>query len=82
MSACEEAVEVARPDQIGWMRGARGLARGLTGDRRGAINDFEYFLSAGIANDAQRTQVQDWVAALRAGENPFTTDLLRSLRNP
>ncbi len=82
MSACEEAVEAARPDQIGWMRGARGLARALTGDQEGAINDFKCFLSAGIANASQRTQVQGWVAALRAGENPFTPDLLKSLRNP
>lgn len=80
MSACEEAVEAARPDQISWIRGARGLARGLTGDREGAINDFEYFLSAGIANASQRTQTQDWIAALRAGENPFTAEVLRALR--
>ncbi len=80
MSACEEAMEAARPDQISWIRGARGLARGLTGDREGAINDFEYFLSAGIANASQRTQTQDWIAAFRAGENPFTAEVLRALR--
>jgi len=82
MPACEEAVDAARPDELGWMRGDRGLARGLVGDREGAINDFEYFLLAGYGNAQQRTLVQGWVAALRAGENPFTANLLESLRNP
>jgi acetyl esterase/lipase len=81
MPACEEAVKVARPDELGWMRADRGLARGLIGDQEGAVSDFEYFLSTGYGNARQRTLVQGWVAALRAGESPFTAELLDSLRN-
>ena len=68
------------PDN-GDVRDSRGLARALTGDVAGAIDDFEAFV-AWTQNDRDRAQRQDWIAALRAGENPFTAEELRSLRGP
>ena len=72
----------AHPDQIVWTRGMRGLARGVTGDRDGALADFEYFLTTGLGSVQWRTLVQNWTTALRAGKDPFTAELLESLRSP
>jgi len=81
LRACDAAVAAAQPDQLGWTRSMRGLARGVTGDRNGAIGDFEFALSTALGARL-RTLVQDWLRALRVGENPFTAELLQSLRNP
>ena len=77
MAACEQAVALA-PDH-GGIRDSRGLARALTGDVAGAIDDFEAFV-AWTGGDRARAQRQDWIAALRAGRNPFTKELLERLR--
>ena len=78
MAACEQAVALA-PDH-GDIRDSRGLARALTGDVAGAIDDFEAYV-AWTGNDRSRAQRQDWIDALRAGQNPFTPELLARLRN-
>ncbi len=78
MAACEQAVALA-PDH-GDIRDSRGLARALTGDVAGAIDDFEAFV-AWTGNDRSRAQRQGWIDALRAGQNPFTPELLERLRN-
>ncbi len=78
MAACEQAVALA-PDHAG-IRESRGLARALTGDVAGAIDDFEAFV-AWTGSDRSRAQRQDWIDALRAGQNPFTPELLERLRN-
>ena len=77
MAACEQAVALA-PDR-GNIRDSRGLARALTGDVAGAIDDFEAFV-AWTGGDRSRAQRQDWIDALRAGRNPFTKELLERLR--
>ncbi|MCH7489919.1 MAG: prolyl oligopeptidase family serine peptidase [Gemmatimonadetes bacterium] len=77
MAACEKAVALA-PDH-GGIRDSRGLARALTGDVAGAIDDFKAFV-ASTGNDRSRAQRQDWIDALRAGRNPFTKELLDQLR--
>ncbi len=56
------------------------LARALTGDVAGAIDDFEAYV-AWTGNDRDRAQRQGWIDALRAGQNPFTSELLERLRN-
>ncbi len=78
MAACEQAVALA-PDH-GDIRDSRGLARALTGDVAGAIDDFEAYV-AYTGNDRNRAQRQGWIDALRAGQNPFTPELLERLRN-
>ncbi len=82
ISECDRAVALSSgPNQTAWTRSGRGLARALTGDREGAIEDLEAFLSAGIGNEEVRAQRQEWVVTLRAGENPFTSEVLQSLRS-
>ncbi|BAZ54930.1 WD-40 repeat-containing protein [Calothrix sp. NIES-4105] len=74
MFACEKAVNLAPKD--GNIRSSRGLARALTGDYEGAISDFEVYIAQ--ANNKQaKAQLQEWVKALRAGQNPFTKEVLK-----
>ena len=78
MFACELAVE--RSCGLPWIIDSRGLARALTGDSEGAIADFETFINS---RDATRTDIddrEDWIRALRAGENPLTSEVLERLR--
>jgi acetyl esterase/lipase len=78
MAACEQAVALA--SDHGGIRDSRGLARALSGNVAGAIDDFEAFV-AWTQDDRARAQRQDWIVALRAGENPFTPEVLERLRN-
>ncbi len=77
MDACERAVELA--PESGGRRDSRGLARALTGDIEGAIEDFKFFVEW-TNNEKAKAQRQQWVKALQAGENPFTPELLEELR--
>ncbi|NEO01433.1 MAG: tetratricopeptide repeat protein, partial [Moorea sp. SIO3I7] len=77
MFACEKAIELT-PDHGGRID-SRGLARALTGNIKGAIEDFEVFI-AWTDNETKKAQRQGWVDALKKGENPFTTEVLESLR--
>ena len=81
MDACETAVKLAPDD--GSIRDSRGLARALTGDVQGAIEDFEFALAQGGSDDfiAKRTA---WIEALRARTDPaliFDEATLADLRN-
>ncbi|MGB3534932.1 MAG: pentapeptide repeat-containing protein [Microcoleaceae cyanobacterium] len=79
--AGEKAVEL-EPD-YSYYRTARGLARALTGDFAGAIEDFEAALNDTRFgyNEEEKQKRQGWLAALKTGENPFTDEVLDSLRN-
>ncbi len=78
LPACEQAVALAPED--GNIRDSRGLARALTGDTQGAIEDFEAYI-AQPGNKDRKAQRQRWVKDLRAGKNPFTDAELKKLRN-
>ncbi len=76
MLACEKAVEL-EPDNEGF-RDSRGLARALTGNIEGAIEDFQVYIDK--TNDQiKKEQRQGWVKALQSGQNPFTKQELDSL---
>ncbi|MFY9610837.1 MAG: AAA family ATPase [Blastocatellia bacterium] len=90
--ACEKAVELA-PDTVTkrLYQDSRGLARALTGDRAGAIEDFTTALESIKAfkdlgyYDAALTRTllrrrQDWIDALKEGRDPFDDAMLKSLR--
>jgi tetratricopeptide (TPR) repeat protein len=82
MAACERAVAL-EPDH-GGIHDSRGVARALTGDYLGAINDFQQFLEWGPKNSAPEEQIrqrQDWIRMLQANQNPFSEELLKLLRN-
>lgn len=80
MPACARAVELAPND--GALRDSRGLARALTGDRAGAIEDFRFavkwFGERGLYEKYGRTR-ETWVTELEAGRNPFDEETLQRL---
>ncbi len=62
---------------------SRGLARALTGDIEGAIEDFQAFVEWAdnrTEYEKRKAQRQQWIKALQAGENPFTPELFKELR--
>jgi tetratricopeptide (TPR) repeat protein len=79
--ACERGVELD-PDN-GAYRDSRGLARALTGDYAGAIEDFRFFVtwskSAGYETMASKREA--WIAELEAQRNPFDEATLEELQN-
>ena len=76
--ACEQAVELA-PDNAGY-RDSRGLARGLTGNTQGAIDDFQYYVDNSDRPEKYKAQRREWIKALEKGENPFTDEVLEDLK--
>lgn len=79
--ACELALEM--DPENGSIRDSRGLARALTGDFEGAIEDFQFYVT--WAPDHQGTpeaiaRREEWIEALQAGNNPFDETLLAELR--
>jgi tetratricopeptide (TPR) repeat protein len=82
MAACERAVAL-QPDH-GGIRDCRGVARALTGDYPGAINDFQQYIEWGPKNGQSEEQIrqrQDWIRKLQADQNPFNEELLKLLRD-
>jgi len=79
MDACEKAVALA-PDK-GWFRDSRGIARALTGDKQGAIEDFQAFIEWADSESYEEEikQRQSWIDALKAGKNPFTEEEIDKL---
>ena len=76
MFACNKAVAIAPENSD--IRDSRGLARALTGNTQGAIEDFEAYI-ASTDDKKLKSQRQQWVNSLRAGKNPFTDEELKSL---
>jgi hypothetical protein len=82
LPVCEHAVELA-PGH-GMIRDSRGLARALTKDYLGAIEDFKFFVewSKEIgAYEEYGTKREAWIAELEAGRNPFDSATLEALRS-
>jgi tetratricopeptide (TPR) repeat protein len=81
LPACHKAVTLLPND--GNIRDSRGLARALTGDKPGAIQDFQFFVSH--TGDAKgKARRQGWLKDLQAGKPPsaiFTPKVLEQLRN-
>jgi hypothetical protein len=55
----------------------------LTGDTAGAIADFQAFIDWDTLDNfsAYKAKRQQWIDALRAGQNPFTVEELERLRD-
>ena len=72
-----------KADQLPLVRDSRGLARALSGDYTGAVDDFEAFVAATKSDDFYREiaeKRQRWIEALGAGLNPFDAETLNALR--
>lgn len=81
LDACEKAVALSPGD--GYVLDGRGRARALTGNRQGAIADFEASITLlknqeGVEDFIQKRQ--RWIEALRRGQNPFTEAEMQKLR--
>jgi hypothetical protein len=76
--ACEATV---LPDTTNLARrDSRGLARALVGDIDGAIEDFSYVVENAADGDFLDI-CAGWLDELRAGENPFTEEVMEELKN-
>jgi len=74
---CEKAVEFASED---WgIRDSRALARAITGNTQGAIEDFKFVIE-NSTNKEYVEQTQGWLDSLQKGENPFTEEVLKEMR--
>jgi WD40 repeat protein len=81
LSACERAVSLA---SLPGFRDSRGLARALTGNTSGAIEDFGAFVDWSKENgqyDTLGKEREGWIASLKQGKNPFDQTTLDSLRS-
>jgi tetratricopeptide (TPR) repeat protein/DNA polymerase III delta prime subunit len=82
MYECELAVRLA-PDH-GAIRDIRGLARALTGNYDGAIDDFRFYVEWSKEHDEYEPYGrwrEAWIAELEAGRNPFDEATLEELLN-
>jgi hypothetical protein len=77
MLACENAVSLAPKN--GEFRDSRGIARALTGNKQGAIEDFQAYIKWTDWDDGKK-QRQAWIDALKAGKNPFTPEEIEKLK--
>lgn len=79
---CERAIELrAEP----YIHDSRGLVYALLGDYGNAIIDFTIFVNYYEKNYAGRSfpeveQRKGWIKAMQAGDNPFTQEVLDTLR--
>jgi tetratricopeptide (TPR) repeat protein len=78
MFACEKAVNLV-PDNV-YIRDSRGIAKALTGNKAGAIEDFQAFVnSPGISKEYTEKR-RGWIKELNAGKNPFSDEVLQKLQ--
>ena len=75
--ACEKAVESHKSATY---LNTRGLARALTGNFAGAIEDFEAAIKSGELGGKTIEKRLRWLEALKSGVNPFTPEELEVLR--
>ena len=83
LPACERAVTLAPERYVSAYRDSRGLAGALTGDVRGAIDDFRFLVESADAHAVGEDLIgkrRAWIAALEAGDNPFDAATLEALR--
>jgi tetratricopeptide (TPR) repeat protein len=84
LEACEKAVQLDPGTGLYGgkflARESRGIARALSGDIGGAIDDFQAFIEW-TDDDAKREQYQGWVDAHNSGSNAFAREEIDKLRN-
>lgn len=81
LTACDRAVSMEAGQAPRW-RNNRGIARAITGNTDGAIEDFEFFIQQAEERYPQAADMRrEWIGSLRDGENPFTEEVLEELRS-
>ena len=76
MFACERAMELESDNKS--IRDSRGVARAMTGNIKGAIEDFQEYMKK-VEDTVKKSQRQRWVDTLQAGEDPFTDEEIKTL---
>jgi len=79
---CEHAVDLAPDDPD--LHDHRGLARAMTGNFDGAIADFQFFVDHAPDLGYAETLIQErqkWILDLKAGINPFTSEVIKQLKD-
>ena len=82
LAACEQAVDLVDETQKASFRDSRGVARALTGDYQGAIDDFRAYivwLKAEGHYEPGGNGREAWITMLEANENPFDAETLKAL---
>ncbi len=77
MFACEKALELS-PHSTRFQR-SRGVARALTGDKEGAIEDLQAYFTALDRESEKEAPEKQWIEQLQAGKDPFTDEVLQNL---
>ena len=77
MLSCEKAVALA--PRNGGFRDSRGIARALTRNKQGAIEDFQAYIKWTNWDEGKKRR-QGWIDALKAGKNPFTLEEIEKLK--
>ncbi|MEH1870646.1 pentapeptide repeat-containing protein [Nostoc sp.] len=75
---CEKVV-ILDPDNKRY-QDSRGLARVLTGDLVGALEDFQAAVDSGALDYYVKQRRLRWIEALKSGKNPLTPEELEELR--
>jgi WD40 repeat protein len=81
MFACEKAVKLAAAGEKGNYQESRGLAKALSGDKQGAIADFQAYIDDRQSDPAYKDQHKKWIAAIEKGEDPFTAQVLQQIKS-
>ena len=82
MLPCDKAVESAPSDKTkASYLDSRGIARALTGNTRGAIDDFKYYVDNSEDDGESLETRKQWIEMLDKGEDPFTDEVLEELKN-
>ena len=77
MFACEKAVKL-KPNNLKF-RNSRGLARALTENYQGAIEDFQVLVES-LKDEDEKARLEGWIETLKKGKNPFTSEVLEELK--
>ena len=80
--ACNKAVKLApnEANKVSFLD-SRGLARALTENTQGAIDDFQSYVDNPDIPEKYKAQRREWIKALQKGNNPFTDEVLEELKN-
>lgn len=85
MFACNHVVNISKDSETDTKtqakyRDSRGLALALTGKHTEAIKDFRFYIKNSEADDKFIAKRKAWIESLVKGENPFTDEVLESLK--
>ncbi len=78
MFVCEKNVSL-NPYNLDF-RVSRGIARALTGNKKGAVEDFQFVVKE-TTDEKMKSERQGWIKDLNAGKNPFTPEVIKKLLN-